>query len=263
MSKLIFLNLFLILTMSYKNYLTDYEAVQPPEGFEDMVEYSMPSIRDDFPQLLAHRGQSAADFDLTGQSRISTESLSDEDSFKLVYPEVQQTISPIPQPQGTLYIPQDTVAPSYTGPVNALAKIDIEDLLKSEGITSINGKKIKFGKRSRRPANASYGVKNSHHKEIDPLTGFANARDISITDGKKEDYALFKKILLTNSRVCAWMSAKKWGIINEITPEALKKTNGTGNHFHFGPDQWAVRTWNYWLKNPNCDVALIIHNYRK
>jgi hypothetical protein len=32
------------------------------------------------------------------------------------------------------------------------------------------------------------------------------------------------------------MSKKKWGIINELTPQVLSKTRGTGRHFHFGPD---------------------------
>lgn len=139
-----------------------------------------------------------------------------------------------------------------------LIKIDIEDLLKSEGITEINGKKIKFGNRQKRADNASFGVKNSHHKEIDPHTGYANARDISIVNGTDADYAEFRKVLLNNARVRDWLSQKGWGIINEVSTAALKKTNGTGPHFHFGPDQWALRTWEAWLNNPDIDVTQII-----
>ena len=136
-----------------------------------------------------------------------------------------------------------------------LIHTDIEDLLKQEGITSVNGKRIKFGTKALRPANASFGAKNSNHKKKDPLTGFANARDISIINGNLKDYAAFRRILLSNPRVVAWMRARNWGIINEVTPAILSRTRGTGPHFHFGPDKWAYRTWNAWLKNPNVSIT--------
>lgn len=136
-----------------------------------------------------------------------------------------------------------------------LIRTDIEDLLKQEGITSVNGKPIKFGTRALRPANAPFGAENSNHKKKDPLTGSANARDISIINGKSEDYAAFRQMLLSNPRVVAWMRARKWGIINEITDAILKRTGGNGLHFHFGPDTWAQRTWNAWLKNPNVPIT--------
>lgn len=136
-----------------------------------------------------------------------------------------------------------------------LARIDIEDLLKQEGITSVNGKKIKFGRKTLRPQNASYGVKNSNHKKRDPYNGFANARDISIPGGSDADYTKFRQMLLSNPRVVEWFRLRKWGIINELTPAVLRRTNGTGRHFHFGPDRWAVRTWNAWLQNPNISVT--------
>lgn len=136
--------------------------------------------------------------------------------------------------------------------------LDIEDLLRSEGITSINGKKIRFGDRNLRAANASYGSKNSHHKRKDPFTGYASARDISIVGGTDADYTEFRRLLLNNDRIKNYMSKKKWGIINELTPQVLSKTRGTGRHFHFGPDQWATRTWAAWLNNPNLTITQYI-----
>ena len=138
---------------------------------------------------------------------------------------------------------------------SSLLRIDIEDLLKSEGITSVNGKKIKFGNKNLRPQNASFGAKNSYHKKRDPHTGNAMARDISIIRGSDKDYADFRKILLNNNRVRSWMQTKGWGIINEITPQILARTKGTGPHFHFGRDTWARRTWRAWLNNPNIDIT--------
>ncbi len=141
---------------------------------------------------------------------------------------------------------------------SSLIKIDIEDLLRQEGITSINGKAIKFGNKALRSANASYGVKNSNHKKKDPHTGNAMARDISIVGGTTQDYADFRSKLLSNPKVVQWFDAKGWGIINEITPAVLRRTRGTGPHFHFGPDSWAKRTWKAWVSNPNLPVTQVV-----
>ncbi len=136
-----------------------------------------------------------------------------------------------------------------------LIKIDIEDLLKSEGITSINGKPIKFGNKNLRAANASFGAKNSNHKKRDPHTGNAMAIDISIVGGTDKDYADFRQKLLSNPKVIQYMESKGWGIINEITPAILSRTRGTGKHFHFGPDTWAKRTWQAWRNNLNLPIT--------
>lgn len=140
----------------------------------------------------------------------------------------------------------------------SLLKLDIEDLLRQEGITSINGKEIRFGDRSLRPSNSSVGVERSHHKESDPHTGYANARDISIANGTDQDYADFRAILLGNNRIRSWFQQKNWGILNELTPEIMSRTRATGRHFHFGPDQSALRTWNTWLSNPNLNITQIV-----
>lgn len=136
-----------------------------------------------------------------------------------------------------------------------LLKIDIEDLLRSEGITQVNGRNIKFGSKALRKK----GNPNSHHGNKNPYTGYANARDISIQDGSDEDYAKLREILINNKKVRDWMAANKWGIINELSPEILALTKGTGRHFHFGPDKWAVRTWLHWLDDPTVDI---LKNFR-
>lgn len=161
--------------------------------------------------------------------------------------------------------PEPPSAPSLTPPsrptvsynTNSLLKVDIEDLLRQEGITKVNGKAIKFGNKGLRSANANYGSKKSHHKERDPHTGNANARDISIVGGTDADYTEFRRMLLGNDRVRAWFAAKNWGIINELTSAVMSRTKATGRHFHFGPDKWAKRTWAGWLDNPNVSVTKV------
>ena len=131
-----------------------------------------------------------------------------------------------------------------------LAYKSIEEVFGMAGLTQINGKKIKFGSSAVRDKNASLGAKNSHHK-YEGLDGTANARDVSIVGGDISDYALFKMEILSNPIIMEYLNKRGWGIINEITPEILSMTNGTGKHFHFGPDKWAVRTLNHWINNPN------------
>lgn len=132
---------------------------------------------------------------------------------------------------------------------------DIEDIFKQAGITFINGKRINFGSRAPRAKNAKFGAKNSNHKKVDPHTGYAMARDISIAGGSLDDYTEFRRQIMSNELIRQYLDAKNWGIINEVTPQILARTRGKGAHFHFGPDTWARRTWNSWKVNPNISIT--------
>lgn len=229
--------------------------VTPGNGKTGLHVAMVSSMRDGKIKTIESKGggKGVGEYDFTKPvSKIITiRRIFDDDGYiskgnKLSYPQLKAAVS------------STTSTTSAKDPNNPITRIDIEDLLKSEGITSVNGKKIKFGNRAPRAKNASYGVKNSWHKKADPHTGYAMARDISIPGGNQDDYAEFRRILLNNPRVREYFAAKGWGIINEITSAALKRTNGTGPHFHFGPDQWARRTWAAWLRDPNINVATII-----
>lgn len=226
--------------MNYTNIFSTYKSVAPPKRVKDFK-----ILQEDNYDFL----------DLFTPIAIPTKVVQEEDNQDAIF---------IPEPvahniETTLPVSQvrqvESVEPLQN--FGSLVNIDIEDLLRSEGITSVNGKKIKFGNKNRRSANAGYGVKNSHHKEIDQYTGYANARDISIVGGTDKDYTDFRGMLLGNDRVRQWFSQKGWGIINELTPAVMRRTNATGRHFHFGPDKWAVRTWRGWLDNPNIDVTKV------
>lgn len=230
--------------MSYQHLFVYVQPVEPPR----VIRKKPPKEEDDYPQFGDflfdnYISQPAKEYTIPIIGENEDLALEEED-YDVPYDNVvqQQLVvsnSPIQQ-----------VAVD-----NSLLGIDIEDLLRSEGITSINGKRIKFGTKELRPANASFGAKNSNHKRRDPHTGNAMARDISIIEGTTQDYADFRHVLLSNPRVVQYMATKGWGIINEITPAAMSRTNATGRHFHFGPDQWARRTWKGWLDNPTVNVT--------
>lgn len=132
---------------------------------------------------------------------------------------------------------------------------DIEEVFRREGLTSVNGKDLKFGRKTLRPQNAPYGSKNSYHKKLDPDTGNAMARDISITKGNIDDYAEFRRLIMSNKNIVNYLKLKGWGILNEITPEAFKRYKSTGPHFHFAPGGATIRTFYGWEKDPTVDVT--------
>lgn len=138
-----------------------------------------------------------------------------------------------------------------------LIATDIEDIFKQAGLVSINRKQIKFGNKALRDQNVSFGAKNSNHKKRDPHTGNAMARDISIIGGNLDDYIEFRKQIMSNELISKYLDTKGWGIINEVTPQILARTRGTGMHFHFGPDTWARRTWSGWRSNPNAPITQV------
>lgn len=225
--------------MAIADIFTLYESVIPPSSFGNVDRFKLPELRDtpvSYTPVSTSQPSSNPDFSWLG---IQDEM---DPPFSLEQPKAEERSKTEEQRE-----------PSYSN--DELIKIDIEDLLRQEGITSINGKQIKFGNKALREQNASYGAKNSNHKKRDPHTGNAMARDISIVGGTTSDYNEFRRVLLNNPRVRAYMNAKGWGIINEITSSILSRTRGTGPHFHFGPDTWAKRTWSGWLDNPNIPIT--------
>lgn len=234
--------------MSYSNIFATYKIVTPPPRRRQKWE-AIPQEDNYNPNLINFMMPSAI------PASLQQESVPQED--------IQQTPEQIPQesqwtPPTVEFVPEPLrQEPQTTATYDPqeLIKLDIEDLLRQEGITSINGKEIHFGSKELRSSTAKYGVKRSHHKERDPHTGHANARDISIRKGTDKDYADFRRVLLGNDRVRAWFQAKNWGIINELTREIMNDTNATGRHFHFGPDQWARKTWRGWMQDPEVDIT--------
>lgn len=171
---------------------------------------------------------------------------------EIIEDNVETVIEPL------LELPQQltqTISRKPSVDTSSLLSKDIEDIFRQAGLTSINGKQIKFGSRELRAQNASFGAKNSNHKRRDPHTGYAMARDISIIGGNLDDYTEFRRQIMSNELISQYLDTKNWGIINEVTPQILARTRGTGLHFHFGPDTWARRTWSGWKSNPDTPIT--------
>lgn len=224
----------------FEDFFTTYNMVEPPKIYKDNPNLAIQEIEESditkYPMVTTIDNSTMSIQDYPGIYSPFEQSFENINSFEDFF------ISNVNQHK----------------PNKDLLKLDIENLLKQEGITEINGKPIKFGNKALRTS----GDPDSWHRKKDSQTGNASARDISIVGGTTKDYTDFKNILLNNQNVQNWMQAKGWGIINEITPEILSQTKGTGNHFHFGPDIWAKNTWRAWNDNPSAKVTTSFRYYK-
>lgn len=124
---------------------------------------------------------------------------------------------------------KSTKFPVVKDKVNADDDITLPELLKQEGVD------FKVTSDFRPGATTKSGHKSNHSIQN-------GAYDIVPTDGKSfED---LRKQIYGNKRIRDWMIRHNWGILEETTPEVMKKTGATGRHWHFGPDTAAVQNWN-------------------
>ena len=146
---------------------------------------------------------------------------------------------------------KDNVAPSeyqspalptpyrqLTGPVTpysrgALAK-EIQELFAKAGINAT----VTSGKRA--AGQAGNAGKKSHH---------VNGNAVDIIPGEGETFDTLRTKMMGNHDILEFFYSNGLGIIDETDPEVRKRTGATGAHYHIGPDQWAVKTWEQWLSD--------------
>lgn len=112
--------------------------------------------------------------------------------------------------------------------------ISFEELLKQENLPV----KITSGYRGSdgfRGGKTASGSRSNHNRKDE--YGNSMAYDIVPLDGNFED--LLNKIY-SNPRIVSWLKSKGYGILEETTPEVMKKTGATGKHLHIGPDSSAL-----------------------
>ena len=77
--------------------------------------------------------------------------------------------------------------------------------------------------------------KPSNHSKKDSR-GNSMAYDIVPISGNFEDLS----VMYTHPQIKQWMLNHGFGILEETTPEIMKRTGATGKHWHIGPDQNAI-----------------------
>lgn len=130
-----------------------------------------------------------------------------------------------------LVIPRQQIIKIQDNPLyNKSLDITLPQLLKEEGIN------FKITSGFRNGAITKSGSK-SNHGHLDQ-NGDPGAYDIVPIDGNFEN---FRKQIYSNPRIVSWLQNKGWGILEETTPDIMKKTGATGKHWHFGPDTLAKK----------------------
>ena len=78
-------------------------------------------------------------------------------------------------------------------------------------------------------ARTSNGAMSNH--------ALGEAMDVVPING---DFSALRRLMLTDSEVINAMNSLGIGYLDETTEEMLKKTGGTGPHFHYGDDRSAI-----------------------
>lgn len=119
----------------------------------------------------------------------------------------------------------------------------IDQALKSQGI------KFRVSRSYQKGARTKQG-RSSNHSKLDN-NGNPIAYDIVPLDG---DFNKLKRQILSNPKLVQYFNSRGIGIIDESNNHNIAITGATGKHFHIGPDQWALRTFNQW-KNGNISYS--------
>lgn len=104
-------------------------------------------------------------------------------------------------------------------------------ILQEEGVDVRTSRDYVEGAKTAQGKTSNHGRKTEH--------GHPGAYDIIPKDG---DFDKLRAAIYGNRRVKDWLASNKFGILEEITPEMMKKTRATGKHFHVGPDSEAVES---------------------
>lgn len=124
--------------------------------------------------------------------------------------------------------PSGPVTPYNRGQLQS----ELEDLFSKAGISI----RVTSGRRA--AGQAGNAGSRSHHVP-------GNAADI-VPDGQ-ETFDTLRTKMLSNQDILQFFYENGLGVIDETTPEAMRRYGSTGAHFHIGPDQAATRTWREWL----------------
>lgn len=109
-------------------------------------------------------------------------------------------------------------------------ELNAESLRQLATLFEYKGIPVRITSLERPGATTSNGSVSRHHH--------GKAMDVVPING---DFVALRRLILTDPEVINMMNNLGIGYIDETEEEMLKKTKGSGPHFHFGDDQWAVK----------------------
>lgn len=86
-----------------------------------------------------------------------------------------------------------------------------------------------------RPGAMTKSGHHSHHS-------YGNALDITPNFAQGETWDTMRQKLRNSKELIDYLRAQKIGILDETTPDVMRRTGATGAHWHIGPDKWALES---------------------
>lgn len=84
------------------------------------------------------------------------------------------------------------------------------------------------------------GTRPGARTKQDKQSWHALGRALDVTPIEGQTFEDLAEAIRNSPDLIAYMRDHGYGIYDETTPEALQRTNGTGAHWHLGPDQNAI-----------------------
>lgn len=192
--------------------MIEYKATQNniPEEFENVFELKIPDIHGYQRQYVIEKPEEEPE-EKQKEENVPVQETVPEETVVVVQKE---------QPTPTEETPKIVRGKiQYAQGVDIGTMADVVEELAKAGINF----KVTSGKRSQ-----VYKTKNSRH-----LVGEA----IDIVPINGETFDSMREKIKKNSALKEFFKQRKLGILEEINEDALRKTGGTGKHFHIGTDK--------------------------
>lgn len=132
--------------------------------------------------------------------------------------------------------------------LDKLAKMSLQDLINEQKLPLIvtssfrPGSKTKSGRASRHSQKDEHG--NSMAYDIQPIF---NGK----IDKSDQGFIKAQEIIINNPTFRKWMEIHKFGILDETSPEVMRKTGATGKHYHIGADSTIQANYQNLLRKYN------------
>lgn len=141
---------------------------------------------------------------------------------------------------GDTFIPNDTLIPethAYGG--NLFNNGGTKNQKAVGGVRGLLNLFDKYNIPYRQTSGLRKGAKTaSGHASYHSMTdAWGNPRAVDIAG----DFEKIKQMAYSNPEIVAYMQKEGLGILEETTGDVKKKTHATGDHFHIGPDKWAIQ----------------------
>ncbi len=133
--------------------------------------------------------------------------------------------------------------------------LSFEDLAKQENLPIYITSSFRKGSTTKQGRTSNHSRRDSNGNPLAyDIQPYFNGK----IDKSLEGFNKLLNIMYSNPRVVNWMRHNNKGLLEEFTPEVMRRTGATGPHLHLGPDTWAK---NMSVKRFQSISGLMLDNY--